>query len=66
MQVIINKKKLFNRIWFIYTNLIDILKFEKLFRNSEKMYFMFDVTYVKKLLNFKLGSPNNKFKEFQI
>ena len=42
---------------YIRTILISKLKLEKLFkvRNDEKIDFIFDATYVMKLLNFKLN-----------
>ena len=43
--------------------LVKTLKLEKLFRNAGKIDFIFDVTYVMKLLNIKL--KKSKFKHFK-
>jgi len=40
--------------------LISKLKLEKLFRNAEKIDFIFDVTYLIKLLNYKLNKSRFK------
>ena len=40
--LIIKKRKLLNRFWFMYTNTIYIKIKEKLIRNAEKIVFIFD------------------------
>jgi len=47
----------------LYNRNISKLKLENLFRNAEKIDFIFDVTYVIKLLNFKLNE--SRFKHFK-
>ena len=40
--------------------MISKLKLEKLFRNAEKIDFIFDATYVMKLLNFKWNKSSSQ------